>query len=115
MRPLIEVMSEAMHDLGDWNPQESAEYVEGRLRAAGFRILGPDEVDQVTLEKCAEEMESLAQFLRDDADKIVAEWTGQDFSDDENRANHQDARERRGRAPIYESAATAIRTIGRKA
>lgn len=38
MRPLIEVMSEAMHDLGDWNPQESAEYVEGRLRAAGCRI-----------------------------------------------------------------------------
>lgn len=47
MRPLIEVMSEAMCDLGDWNPQESAEYVAGRLRAAGFRILGPDEVADV--------------------------------------------------------------------
>lgn len=53
MRTLLEVMSEAMRDLGDWNPQESAEYVEWRLRVAGYRVIGPDEVDQVTVEKCA--------------------------------------------------------------
>ena len=74
MRPLIEVMSEAMHDLGDWNPQESAEYVEGRLRAAGHRILGPDEVD--ALQKALYRAEDGAGTLpaRDAVKLRPADW-----------------------------------------
>ncbi len=36
------------------SPSSRAAGVIAALRAAGFRILGPDEVDPVTVEKCAE-------------------------------------------------------------
>ena len=33
---------------------QAADGIISALHAAGYRIIGPDEVDQVTLEKCAE-------------------------------------------------------------
>lgn len=58
-------MSEAREIIAYTIPGTNAELCQGladaiinRLDAAGFRILGPDEPDPVTLEKCADEAES---------------------------------------------------------
>lgn len=42
-------------------PDAVAMLVDGRLHAAGFRILGPDEVDPVTLEKVLVAVNEIAQ------------------------------------------------------
>lgn len=42
---------------------EVADNVISALTSAGFRILGPDEIDGPTLEKCAAEVKHLRQLL----------------------------------------------------
>ena len=70
------------------------------LSAAGYRILGPDEVDPVTLEKCAEVAERLAEDRKTKEQEIGGwPWTATPI------ANHF----------WCEEIAAAIRAIGRKA
>lgn len=60
-------------------------------------------------EACAQLMEERAAFLRYGADKTIADWTGEGYSDADNRANRADAQKRRARAEVYDTAALAIR------
>lgn len=67
------------------------------LSAAGYRILGPDDVDPVTVEKCAEVAERLAEGRKEKEQKIGGwPWTATPF------ANHF----------WCEEIAAAIRSLG---
>ena len=49
-----EVIAEAIPCNIVYGRPQAADEIIDALHAAGFRILGPDEVDPVTVEKCAE-------------------------------------------------------------
>lgn len=79
----------------DW-----ADAVIEALHAAGYRILGPDEVDPVTVERCAEVAERLAEDRKTKEQEIGGwPWTATPI------ANHF----------WCEEIAAAIRALGRKA
>lgn len=42
------------------------------IEAVGYRILGPDEVDQVTVEKCAEVAERMLRFADTTSEADIA-------------------------------------------
>lgn len=54
-----DVLTQAMADAGLDNVRDDdADFVIEALTAAGWRLVGPDEVDPVTVERCIAEMEA---------------------------------------------------------
>jgi hypothetical protein len=88
-----EIINAACINVNQWRDQTYASAIITALHAAGFRILGPDEVDQVTLEKCAAEVKLLRQLLH--SQTITLDVGREDMA--------------------YFLAEDAIRAIGRKA
>lgn len=59
-----EIIAMCQHDHGLTFPSEFevADHVIGRLTSRGFHILGPDEIDGPTVEKCAEVAAQMLKF-----------------------------------------------------
>lgn len=67
------IIAKALADLPGAPAYGDADAVLSALTTAGYRILGPDEVDPVTLEKCAAHLEGRGTvFMRDAAAAIRA-------------------------------------------
>lgn len=87
----------------------------GKIKAALLRAAS--EATEREREECAQWHQDTADGLRMGADKIIEEWTGPDYSDEENRVNRRDAIEHRDRAAFHDRCAVYFRArsaLGRK-
>lgn len=51
----------------------------GRLEAAGFRILAPDELDPPTVERCAHVAKIYGDIAADESSMYIASWIEKDI------------------------------------
>lgn len=85
---------------------EVADNVMAALHTAGSRILGPDEVDRVTLEKAAMHLSEIAQAMWDRCETKRPDDPSQIGEGEEEDATT---------AWCFDRAAEAVRALGRKA
>jgi len=70
MSGYIEIIRDAVAASGGETPNRRARFIEHMLLAAGFRIVGKDEVDPVTLDEAADIVDTDGKINGIDRDRI---------------------------------------------